>query len=109
MAKLTKHELARLTITDTICSLYSDDTVDIDDLIAKYGTGLRIRWESGYYDDPDSVTIIRVREETDTEYNDRINEAKAIKAAHAAQALAVRKKSQEEERQTYLRLKAKYG
>lgn len=105
MAKLTKHELARRTFTDVL--EYLDDGVMLDDLVAKYGPGCYVNIDT-YYDDT-TVTLQRSREETDEEYNARIEAAK-LREAEAEKAKREQSKKREAaERATYERLKKKFG
>lgn len=107
MAKLNKSDLRRLTIDEALEYLREGD-YSLDDLVAKYGTGLTLRWEGGYYDDSDSVSIRRIREETDEEYEARIEQLRAIQKAEEARQRNARREREEAERKTYERLRKKF-
>ena len=107
MAKLTKADLRRRTIDDTLEYL-SDGDYNLDDLLAKHGTGLTLRFELGYYDDPDSVSIHRIREETDEEYEARLEQIRAYQKAEEARKRNARREREEAERKTYERLRRKF-
>ena len=117
MAKLTERELERIMIRDNLCVI-DDSVIAIDDLIAKYGTGLIIDIDHDYcYGDCELTIFLRVeRLETDEEYEARIEKLKRHKATQAEAARKRRetlkaKKLAEEvaERELYDRLRAKYG
>lgn len=105
MAKLTKNELARRTFTETL--QYDLDGCKLDDLVAQYGPGCFIDVDH-YYDDC-TVTLQRTREETDEEYEARIETAKAREVAEAEQKRKQKAKQEAAERTTYERLKKKFG
>lgn len=106
MAKLSKHELARKTIRDVYVQI--EDGARLADLVAKYGIDCWVDVDYGYYDDPTSFYLVHDREETDEEYEIRINEAKERERSHEAKLRDNRKRKDEEERKTYARLKAKF-
>lgn len=108
MAKLSKAVLQRQQKVDYVATLGEDESLDLDKIIAEHGPGLTIHWESGYYDDPGSVTIRRIREESDDEYEARLELFRQMErdARNTVKAAAERKLM--EERATYERLRKKF-
>jgi hypothetical protein len=120
MARLSKIELNRLQVTETIRQLYDGEI--LDELVAEYGTGLWINVEvsSSYYDEYEAaLTLMRSRLETDEEYNLRLERAKVdivklrkreekAKEKRAATDLKRKEAAVEKRRAMYEELKAEF-
>lgn len=101
MVRLTDAELDRKIIREAH-QLYGGEK--IGDLFANYGADAFIEKEY----DPDEWFVYKEREETDDEYNRRIN---TLKIAYANQEKFEKERKEKQEkadRRTYLRLKKKF-
>lgn len=106
MVKLTKSELARRWVQTVNVELEDGDR--LGDLVEKHGPDCCVYRESGWYDDPDTYWLRYSRQETDEEYEARIEARKAELAVFAARQRDAKKKRDEDERKTYERLKKKF-
>lgn len=105
MTKLTKGELARRKIREQE-SL--DDGALLGTIFEKWGPDAWLYCEAGYYDDSDTWYVVCDREETDEEYQSRIDNTLAIKVAEEKRIRDARKKRDDEDRKTYERLRKKF-
>lgn len=104
MVKLSKQVLARQIKPEYH---YIDDGDSLGNLVAKYGPNayLDIVWD---YSDT-TIRIVVNREETDEEYNVRINAYKMAMQADSERKKKAKAKKEAEERALYSKLKEKYG
>lgn len=107
MTKLTTADKRRRTIDEAVEYL-SEGDFSLDELVARHGPGLTIRWETGYYDDPDSLSIRRIREETDEELEARLEALREANRQEERRKRDARKAREDGERATYERLKKKF-
>lgn len=104
MVKLSKAVLARQIRPEYY---YINDGDTLGNLVELYGLEayLDIVWD---YSDT-SIRIVVNREETDEEYNTRINAHKAAMLADSERKRKAKAKKEADERQLYAKLKEKYG
>lgn len=104
MVKLSKAILARQIKSDYF---YIDDGDTLENLVEKYGKDayLDIVWD---YSDT-SIRIVTNREETDEEYNVRIDAHKLALKAESERKKKIKDKKEADERALYAKLKEKYG
>ena len=103
MVKLTKFELSRIAITE---SMYINDGDSLQEVIDK---GIVNGYFSFEYDYSDvSVRLVWDRLETDDEYNSRIDKLEKAKQKAADVKRAKKKQTDEEELKLYEKLKAKF-
>lgn len=108
MAKLSKAVLQRQQKVDYILTLGQDESLDLDKIIEEHGSGLTIYWEGGYYDDPGSVSIRRIREESDDEYEARLEVNRKLERDRQNYVKTAAANKLAEERATYERLRKKF-
>ena len=106
MVKLTQSELRRRTFRAVYVQL--EEGQRLGDLVEKYGPDCTVGVDVGYYDEPDTYFIALDREETDAEYEARIELIRQYKEEEQRRQREARKKRQEDERKTYERLKKKF-
>ncbi len=104
MVKLSKQVLERQIRPEYH---YMDDGDTLENLVAKYGPDayLDIVWD---YSDT-SIRIVVNHEETDEQYNARIEVYKAAARAEAEKKKQAKAKKEASERALYDKLKEKYG
>lgn len=107
MVKLTETELTRQTlyISEPIF-----DYVSIQYLVENYKLDATISYEldSGYYDTECTLKINYTREETDEEYQSRIDKLKKKKVLDAENARKSKAQKEAQERKEYERLRKKF-
>lgn len=104
MVKLTKSEMARQTIS---IREYDCDGKTIGELYEKLGPDAFIDVEYNYSDM--NVTVVCNRQETDEEYNARINDLKRFKLEESERKRLRKKHDEDREVELYRKLRAKYG
>ena len=111
MVKLTKAELARYTIDEVVANLDSGSDYSLGDLVKQYGEDALLygEVEYGYYDDVSVVLKLhKVREETDEEYNNRIDRITYLKQRELERNKLAKASATEREYAQFLRLKKKF-
>jgi hypothetical protein len=106
MVKLTQTELRRRTFRAVYVPLEEGQV--LGDLVKLYGADCRVGVDLGYYDESDTYYIYLDREETDEEYDARIEQLTQLKLENERRNAEARKKRLEAERKTYERLKKKF-
>lgn len=111
MVRLTKEERTRRRIVESLGELSTNATYNLSDLVEKHGNDVIIAIQEECYTGYPEITISlhRVREETDEEYDSRLENLRAERAENARRTRERKKAEEAQERALYERLKAKFG